>query len=107
MNNTLHILGLSGNRISDRGAKSIGDALKYNSGLETLELSYNMLKCSSAKHIANGLKHNIGLRVWDTNKTLVVDNNQISDIGAKAFMETLECIDLQRNHISSETERQL
>ena len=57
----LQRLNLAGNRVGDRGAVSLGQALKVNYGLVYLDVSFNGISSRGASVIAHGLRENCAL----------------------------------------------
>ena len=62
-NNTLTLLNLNNNNISNEGAKAIAKALKKNTTLYELDLRYNNIEDTGAIEIANALKINTTVKI--------------------------------------------
>ena len=86
-NNVLGTLYLIGNKIDDKHAKNLGDALKVNASLHTLWLGNNNIGPDGVKHLSEGLKENHFLC------TLDLDDNNVGDQGCKYLAEALEVND--------------
>ena len=55
-------LSLAGNRVGDKGAFSLGQALKVNYGLAYLDVSFNGISGKGAAAVAHGLRENCTLK---------------------------------------------
>ena len=95
-------LDLSLNKISDKGATALAQAMKGNTTLQILYLNSNKISDKVATALAQAMKGNTTLQELD------LKNNQISDEGATALAQamkgntTLQGLDLQNNQISDE-----
>ncbi|CAF4821771.1 unnamed protein product [Rotaria sp. Silwood1] len=76
-NKTLTTLSLQNNGIGDIGAEFLANALSYSSTLTTLDLSRNEITGRGMKYFENALKNNTGLQ------TLDLWDNEIGTIGAQ------------------------
>ena len=123
-NSTLHILDLSGNNITAKYAKIIGNVVKLstelhelnfaqssigdssvgaisecltNSSLQILKMPDNYISSKGMKKIVEGIRNNKSLQ------TLDFSNNRISDDGVKAISEYLQSDNckLQKLNLSS------
>ena len=124
---TLQELNMSNNRITNEGAKMIGEAIKVNKTLQKLDISNNSISDDGAAAISDGLKCNISLQELNmsdnqianegakmigeaikVNKTLQkldISGKSISDDGAAAISDGLKCnISLQELYMSSNNE---
>ena len=84
MVNTVAILELRSNRISNHGASAIAEALAGNTSLRTLDLQRNDVKDQGGIALAAALQVNRSLEV------LNVRFNEISDAGATALGRALQ-----------------
>ena len=95
VNKTLQKLYINDNSISDDGAVAISDGLKCNSSLQELNISHNKITNEGAKMIGEAIKVN------KTLQKLYITHNSISDDGAAAISDGLKCnSSLQELHIS-------
>ena len=100
VNQTLTILLLWDNCISDAGVTSIAEAIKVNQTLTDLDLKDNVISDTGASSIAKAIKVN------QTLTALRLRNNSVSDTGATSIAEaikvnkTLTDLDLKDNVIS-------
>ena len=83
-NTTLLSLCLSYNHIGEVGAGALADVLTVNASLSVLFLNDNHVGDSGAKALADALKVNASLS-W-----LYLNNNQVGEVGASAFAEVLK-----------------
>ncbi|TMW57916.1 hypothetical protein Poli38472_013390 [Pythium oligandrum] len=101
-NASLESLYLSGNDIGATGAAAIATALTKNHTLQSLHLSGNNIGEDGAKELAEGLKRNTGLR------SLYIGTNGIGSKGMQCLAEalqvnrTLEELTLGQNKVGSE-----
>lgn len=124
---TLECLVLGANRIGDTGAGALARKLMQNSSVEYLILAHNRITDAGARSLADALSHRLSaqklyLYLFRTQvlfdsfaftrlqpntslKTLSLIGNQLTDVGAQAFGEsleynsTLESLFLSRNKI--------
>ena len=82
--NLINSLNLSGNEISDEGAKAISEALKVNTSVTNLDLSYATIGYEGAKAIAEALKVNTTITSLD------IVANQIGAAEAKDIVDSIE-----------------
>ena len=96
-------LNLGWNKLTDKAAEYLADAIKSNHcQLRTLDLSNNKISNIGAKHLAEAINKNICQL-----RTLDLSANNISDIGAKHLANAintnncqLRTLDLSANNIS-------
>ena len=99
---TLQELNMSNNRITNEGAKMIGEAIKVNKTLQKLDISNNSISDDGTAAISDGLKCNISLQ------ELNMSRNKITNEGAKMIGEaikvnkTLQKLDISNNSISDD-----
>ena len=102
VNTALQILDIDSNRISDDGAAAISDGLKSNNSLQELNMSNNEITSEGAKKIGKAIKVNTTLQ------KLHIDINRISDDGAAAISDglksnnSLQELNMSNNEITSE-----
>ena len=93
----LQNLDLSNNNLSDDGAITISDGLKYNNTLLELNISQNNITNEGTKNITKAIQVNTTLRKLD------ISNNILSDDGATAIGNCLKCnsclLELYISHI--------
>ena len=85
MNTTLQNLIISSNTISDEGAAAMSDGLKFNNSLQELYLSDNKITSEGAKRVGEAIKVNTTLQ------KLSISSNTISDDGTAAISDGLKC----------------
>ncbi|WP_075883317.1 putative nucleotidyltransferase substrate binding domain-containing protein [Candidatus Protochlamydia sp. W-9] len=76
-------VNLSNQKISDRGAEAIAQALAFNTALRVLRLDNNLISDKGMEALARALAFNTDLRV------LYLDSNQIGDKGMEALASAL------------------
>ncbi len=97
--NSLKILYLSGNKISDNGFKELGKALQVNNTLEELHISANHGSIHGAEALAFALRKNTKLKV------LKASANNFTENGCRALLSifsensTLEVLDISNNDV--------
>ncbi|CAF1337511.1 unnamed protein product [Adineta steineri] len=115
-NKTLTQLCLSNNKIGDKGAQYLSEALKKNTALTTLDLSYNQIGNKGAQYLSEALQKNTvrekpftlgSSHVIQTLTTLQLQNNQIGAQGSQYLVETLTELYLSRNAIGSQWQQHL
>ena len=84
VNTTLQKLDIRGNTISDDGAAAISDGLKCNNSLQVLNISSNNITSEGAKKVGEAIKMNTTLR------KLYINKNIISDVGLAAISDSLK-----------------
>ena len=100
VNQTLQKLHLHGNTISNTGVQAIGTALQINHTLQSLNLHYNEIGNGGAQALGAFLKINHTLQKLD------LSSNQIGDVGVQALgsaleiNHTLQSLNLSDNKIS-------
>ena len=91
----LQKLDLSNNTLSDDGAVTISDGLKYNNTLVELNISHNNITNKGIVNISEAIQVNTTLKKLD------ISNNILSDDGATAISDGLKCnISLQELNMS-------
>ena len=102
VNKTLQKLDINNNSISDDGAAAISDGLKCNISLLELNMSYNKITNEGAKMIGEAIKVN------KTLQKLHIRCNSMSDDGALAISDGLKCnislkeLNMSVNNITNE-----
>ena len=104
INSTLCKLNLSGNKITDEGAKKLAEGIlnQVNTTLQELNISSNKITDEGAKKLAEGIQVNTTLQ------ELNISSNKITDEGAKGLGEaiqvnrTLQELNISKNWISKE-----
>ncbi|CAF3580343.1 unnamed protein product [Adineta steineri] len=106
-NKTLTQLCLSNNKIGDKGAQYLSEALKKDTTLTTLDLSYNQIGNKGVQHLGEALKKNTTLTI------LQLQNNQIGAQGSQYLVEALQTnttlteLYLSRNEIGPQWQQHL
>lgn len=83
-NASLTLLSLSGNAISDRGAKAFADLVLSGAALTALNLAFNCIQVKGAQAISIALQHNVSLT------KLSLEENHLTDEGARLLAGSLE-----------------
>lgn len=81
----LRTLVISENNIGDNGVLAFAEALKVNNFLTELDISYCNVDDAGCVKLAEALKDNVNSGLM----TLILKNNLITDIGAKALLDLL------------------
>ncbi|CAF1287932.1 unnamed protein product [Adineta steineri] len=121
-NKTLTQLCLSNNKIGDKGAQYLSEALQKNTTLTTLDLSYNQIGNKGVQYLGEALKKNTVREksftldlshVIQALTTLQLQNNQIGAQGSQYLVEALQTnttlteLYLSRNAIGSQWQQHL
>ena len=83
-NDTLLELNLYGKKVTNKGAKEIGEAIQVNTTLQKLYIHVNTISDDGAAAISDGLKSNNSLQA------LYMSNNKITSEGAKKVGEAIK-----------------
>ena len=101
-NNTLMELNISQNSITNKGTMNITKAIQVNTTLQKLDISNNILSDDGAAAISDGLKYNISLQELD------ISQNKITNKWAKMIGEAIKVnkilkkLDIRNNSISDD-----
>ena len=129
-NDSLLELKLYSKKVTNKGAKEIGEAIQVNTALQKFHIGDNTVSDDGAAAISNGLKSNNSLQELDltgnkitrkgakkigeaiqvntTLQKLYIGDNTVSDDGAAAISDglksnnSLQVLNMQRNKITSE-----
>ena len=102
INTTLQKLNISMNKITDEGAKTLAEAIQINTTLQKLNISMNKITDEGAKRLAEAIQVNITLQ------ELNIASNEIVDEGAKGLAEAikvnkkLQILNISSNRITDE-----